>query len=78
MSKLWDKVDQEDLELDRQYYLSKIDELCRCLPVVRAAKTWAEVYDADCLHPERGDAAEVALWRAVETLEAEEKEATNG
>jgi hypothetical protein len=36
----WDKMDKEDRELDRQYYLSKIDELGRCLPVVRAAQEW--------------------------------------
>ena len=40
--------------------------------VIEAAKAWAAVYDAECLHykwqPERGDREEVLLWRTVEAL----------
>jgi len=37
MSKLWAEHDAELDELDREYYRSKLEELSRCLPVVRAA-----------------------------------------
>ena len=43
-------------------------------PVIEAAKAWMEAYDNDCLHPERGEQPEVALWCAVKSLLAAEGE----
>ena len=71
MSKLWDKADQEDLELDRQWYRSKVDELSWALPVVRAAK--AMLVDKLPLQIRMDRLAD-----AVRAFEAAEKEATNG
>jgi len=64
-----DEVD----ELDRQYYLGKIDELCRCLPVVRAAKR-AKRTLKECVRITAGGSDEGldSLVKAIEDWEREE------
>jgi hypothetical protein len=69
----WDKMDKEDRELDRQYYLSKIDELGRCLPVVRAARAFhAAMMDNGATSREIRQ-LRVKLLDAVDVFEAAEK-----
>ena len=45
--------------------------------VLEAAEAWANTYEEDCLHPERGDDEEVTLWMAVITLRAKKVEAAS-
>ena len=44
MSSPWVEYDEEIDELDREYYRSKLEELSRCLPIVRAAQALFKGY----------------------------------
>jgi hypothetical protein len=69
----WDKMDKEDRELDRQYYLSKIDELGRCLPVVKAARAFNAAMMDNGAASQEIRRLRVKLLDAVDVFEAAEK-----